>query len=175
MIVLFGWAGTMTIANTPLDAGAKALPGFSSAADRTDDALTGSVSYDYFFTAPEDFNRSFYLIDATNGNYDVVLEGDDVAIWIGYEDFEQKIVQICSIEDRAAGKTFVFLNKTGAEFRKVEAKGTILPGTKLSIGDDQLASGQILVELYPVGDRGWMEGEPVFANIEFSGLAAFSD
>lgn len=133
------------------------------------------VAYDYQLSAPGDFTRSFYEKNEEYALYSLVFQNNKLGIWISYEDFDEKVIQLFSIEDKAEGKVFVYLSETGAKTRKTESKGTILPGTKLHFGENDLARGQVAAELYPAGESGWAEGEPITAHIIFSDIAALPD
>jgi len=134
-----------------------------------------TVTCDYQLSAPGDFARSFFEKNEGYALYSLVFQSDGMDIWISYEDFDTGVIQLFSIEDKVAGKAFVYLSETGAEKRKAESKGTLLPGTKLHFGENDLAIGQVMAELYPAGDSGWIEGEPVMVKIVFSGIEGLPD
>jgi len=134
-----------------------------------------TVAYDYQLSAPGDFTRSFYEKNEGYALYSLVFQGDEMDIWISYEDFDGKAIQLFSIEDKVAGKAFVYLSETGAKKRKTESKGTLFPGTSLHFGEDNLARGQIMAELHPAGDSGWAEGEPITVTLIFSEIAALPE
>jgi hypothetical protein len=147
-----------------------------SACAGTSPAVSADESpFTYQFTAPEDFARTYYERNDEYFLYSLVFESDELGIWISYEDFDTGVIQLFSIEDKVAGKAFVYLSETGAEKRKAESKGTLLPGTKLHFGENDLAIGQVMAELYPAGDSGWIEGEPVMVKIVFSGIEGLPD
>lgn len=134
-----------------------------------------TVTWDYQLSAPEDFTRSFYEKNEEYAMYSLVFQSDEIDIWISYEDFDSEAIQLFSIEDKVAGKAFVYLSETGAKKRKTESKGTLLPGAKLHFDENNLAHGQVMAELYPAGNSGWAEGEPISAKLVFSKIAALPE
>jgi hypothetical protein len=140
------------------------------------------TAFDYELTAPGDFSEASFSIevippadgDATDDNvtthHEMNFRSDTFGIWISFADFEENVIKLFSIEDKARGAAYAYVNEAGAAERRTEPRGEVLAGTEIHLGEDDQAHGMIVVRLYPVGEAGWIDGEPVTVKLTFSDI-----
>lgn len=140
-------------------------------------------TYDLDLNAPADFSESGYSIetivmpfDDEMPERDVVtrhemnFRSDQYGIWITFEDFDDKVIKMFSIEDKIARKAFAHLNATGAAERGTDPRGEVLAGTEIRFDEDGMAHGVIITRLHPVGERNWIDGEPITVKLSFANI-----
>lgn len=140
------------------------------------------TAFDYEFTAPGDFSEASFSIEvippadgeATDDNvttfHEMTFRSDRYGIWISFADFEDNVIKLFSIEDKARGIAYAYVNEAGATERRTAPRGEVLAGTQIRIGDDDKAHGTIMMRLHPVGEAGWADGEPVTIKLSFSDI-----
>lgn len=140
------------------------------------------TTYDHEFTAPGDFSEASFsieMIPPADGDdssdqvtvlQDMNFRSDAFSIWISFADLDEGVIKLFSFEDKARGAAYAYVNEAGAAERRTDPRGEVLAGTEVSLEDDDKAQGVIMMRLHPVGEAGWVDGEPITVKLSFSGI-----